>query len=171
MRHAIHPAAIRLASDERILQTGLSAPNDDLKADRALEVGVCGRRWGMHVSLTRMIHFGPPPDDLAGAAAAAAALNADLWARTMPGAVFEAGAPGGAIGYRIREWSDDPLRSHTARSGQTLAWSPEVHGVRSEDTVLIQGEDFEVLTRTRDWPVIEAKARGRVYRLAGILIR
>jgi hypothetical protein len=39
------------------------------------------------------------------------------------------------------------------------------------DTILVRDEQLEVLTEIRGWPVIEAKAFGRVYRIPAILVR
>jgi antitoxin VapB len=171
MRQAIRPARIMLASDERIAESGAAPPDDERKADRALLVSVCGRRWGLHVSLSRMIHFGTVPEELRRDAEAAAAVNADIWARCRVGVWFQGGEPGGAIGYRMQEWGTADRLAHTIDSGRAYAWSPAVHGVRMEDTILMLGENLEVLTRTPDWPVIEARASGRIYRLAAILSR
>ncbi len=191
LRHAIRPALIRVACDERIRKFGAAPPNDDKKLDQTLLVSVCGRRWGLHVSLTRIVHFGPVPEDTKRAAAAAARVNAGFWARTLPGAkagaiilgafsdYSEAGfaaewskaEQGGAIGYLATEWIATPDLIRTVFPGQTFAWRPSVQGIRIEDTILINGETLEILSRTPDWPVIESRALGRIYRSPGILVR
>jgi len=171
MRQAIHPARILLASDERIAESGAAPPEDERKADKALLVIVCGRRWGLHVALSRMIHFGPVPESLRREEEAVAAVNAGIWAKCWTGALYQGGEPGGAIGYRMDEWGKADRRGRTIASGQAYAWCPAFNGVRMEDTILILGDDLDVLTRTPDWPVIESRAQGRIYRFAAILSR
>ncbi len=96
----------------------------------------CARRWGLSISITRFVHFGPMPAELADKFAAVAEVNARLLAATRVGATGDelfhvareayaaAGYPGeetmhhqgGATGYLEREW--------VARPGSTLTASP-----------------------------------------------
>ena len=192
LHHSITPVSIRVTTDGRIGSYGDAPAAEDRKLEKAALVRVCGRRWGLHVSLSRMTCFGPVPEGLQRAAIAAARVNAGFWARTVPGAgessIIEGayfdyagvGFPdewrrfelGGAIGYQSLDWAI--LRGssgRTVRAGQAFAWSPAVQGVRVEDTILLTAETMEILTRTPDWPVIESGALGRIYRSAGILVR
>ncbi len=191
LRHTIRPESVCVATDERIPRDGTGCSSEDATLEKALLVRVCAQRWGLHISLTRLVHFGPVPPDMEKAAEAAAAVNAGLWARTLPdaktGSIMQEarmdyskagfagewarGDQGGAIGYLAHDWiaTSDPNRSIS--SGQAFAWCPTVQGVRIEDTMLLTGENLEILTRTADWPVIESRALGHIYRSAGILVR
>jgi antitoxin VapB len=191
LRHTIRPESVCVATDERINRESAGRSSEDAKLEKALRIRVCAQRWGLHVSLTRMVHFGPVPEEMEKAAEAAAAVNAGLWARTLPDAKaasilqdaradyakagyagdWARGDQGGAIGYLAPDWVATPESSRSISSGQAFAWCPTVHGVRIEDTMLLDGDNLQILTRTADWPVIESRALGHIYRSAGILVR
>ena len=46
---------------------------------------LCGRKWGLVCSITRLIHFGPIPEDLRERILATAQVNAALIEATRPG--------------------------------------------------------------------------------------
>ncbi len=190
-RHAIRAVEIRVAADGRLSRHGDAPPSDNAKVERFVQIGLRARRWGLDAALTRAVSFGPLSAETRRELQAAASVCAGLWARTLPGA--EAGTllqgtiadyasagfadgwkevdQGGAIGYGGWDWLAAPGSRESVLDGQTFAWHPEIRGVRMEDTILLLGENLEVLTQIEDWPVVEARALGRVYRLPGILIR
>jgi Xaa-Pro aminopeptidase len=189
MKHAIR-VSLRVASDDRIRKFGAAPPSNTATVERHVLLDLTAERWGLHVAMARAVHFGPLPEDLKESMKAAATITAGLWARTLPGTTAESiledieenGAagfaeqwlrhdPGGAIGYRDPEWLPLPGSRHTVHSPQAFAWSPCAGGVRMRDTILVRDEQLEVLTEIRGWPVIEAKAFGRVYRIPAILVR
>ena len=188
---AIQAVDVRVAVDGRISRFPDAPPSDSAKLERFVRIGVRARRWGMDVALTRCIHFGALPDDVKRELEAAARVCAGYWARTLQGAragtvlqdaladYAAAGFPdewktrdqGGAIGYGGWDWIALPGSQERVLSEQTFAWHPEIRGVGMEDTVLLLGENLEILTQIEDWPVVEAKSLGRIYRLPAILIR
>jgi hypothetical protein len=40
---------------------------------------------------------------------------------------------------------------------QAFAWNPSIRGTKSEDTMLVNGDEFEVLTVSPDWPAITVR--------------
>ena len=191
MRHAIRPTVILIGADERILKYRQTPPSNTNKVGKYAMVNICARRWGLVIAMTRLMHFGPLPDDLKDKLYAAARVNAGFWARTVPGAtassIFEgaisdyaqAGYPeewqkhhqGGAIGYQERDWVAVPGSTHTIHANQAFAWNPIIQGAKVEDTILLVGDRLEILTEIQGWPMLESKALGRIYRSPGILIR
>ncbi len=191
LRRTIRPESVCVVTDERIREDGAACSGDDGKLEKALLVRVRAQRWGLHIALTRLVHFGPVPEEMENAARAAAAVNAGFWARTLPdakaGAIVkgarldyskagftgdcDSGDQGGAIGYLAPDWIATSESNRTVSTGEAFAWCPAVQGVRVEDTMLLNEENLEILTRTADWPVIESRALGRIYRSAGILVR
>ena len=139
------------------------------------------RRWGLVVSLTRLVHFGEPDDELRRRHAAVTAVDAALIRATRPGAaagdVFrvglaayaEQGFPdewtrhhqGGATGYAGREYRATPDTPHVVRDCQAFAWNPSIAGTKSEDTILVTAEGAEVLTQTPDLPHLAAGGMAR----------
>ncbi|WP_435175362.1 M24 family metallopeptidase [Halorussus sp. AFM4] len=61
---------------------------------------------------------------------------------------------GGAAGYAGREWIATPEMAESAAvtTPMAYAWNPTVQGAKSEDTVLVTEDGFEVLTDTGRWP-------------------
>jgi len=168
-----------IATDERV-----SAFRHPLPSGKELEkyamLVLCGRRWGLVCSLTRLIHFGRLPDDLRYKAEAVAEVDATFTVATRPGrtlgGIFEraqrayaqAGFPdewhlhhqGGAAGYEPREYIATPGSTDTVSLGQAYAWNPSITGTKSEDTILVSEEGNEVLTAIPDWPTMTVAADG-----------
>ena len=191
LRHSIRPTVLLIGADDRIMKYRHAPPSDKNKVDKYAMVNICARRWGLVISMTRLIHFGAVPADLQHKLESVARVNAGYWARTtvgsnagsiLQGAIAdyaEAGYPeewrkhhqGGAIGYQERDWLAIPGSSQRVQSNQTFAWNPTIQGTKIEDTILLVGDRLEILTEIAGWPVVESKALGRIYRSPGILVR
>ncbi len=191
IRHTIHPVEIQVASNDRVSRFPDAPPSDTAKLEGLVRIRIRATRWGLHVGLTRLVSFGPVPLAMQQNLEAAALVCAGFWARTQPGATagallqgaiadyaaagfpdeWKASDPGGAIGYGGWDWIARPGSQQKLQDGQTFAWKSGIHGVGLEDTILVIGENLEVLTEAPGWPVVEARALGRVYRLPAILIR
>jgi antitoxin VapB len=185
----IEPTVLLMAVDDRILRY-----KHAVTQNRALErfgmLNLCARRWGLCVSITRFVHFGPLPQELADAFSVAAEVNARLLAATRAGAtaaeLFDTAAgayaahghtgeelrhhQGGATGYGEREWVATPGGKERVEDSQTFAWNPSISGGKVEDTVLLRGGRIEVLTTTPDLPVVSKEAGGVTYESAGVLL-
>jgi len=191
LRHTIRAALLEVDLDARVLGDDGKPRSDVSKVDRQAAVSVCAERWGLNVALTRIVQIGSATKDTQEQLKAAARVNAGFWARTLPGAslisIFEGAIadygevdyaqewlkhnPGGVIGYEAPGWPADPSSAQAVRTPQAFAWKAAVGDVRIEDTILLVGDRLEVLTETPDWPRIESKALGRIYRSPGILTR
>jgi Xaa-Pro aminopeptidase len=158
-------------------------PTDAELGDYAV-VSVTGERAGLHASLTRTVAF-DAPDWLGERHGAAARVETTALAATREAAVegestasvFSAlrdayaavGHPeewrqrpqGGAAGYAVREWVATPTATERIHAPMAYAWNPVVAGARSEDTVLVTADGFEVLTSTDRWPTSRVDAVDR----------
>jgi antitoxin VapB len=154
-------------------------------------LNLCARKWGLAISITRFVHFGAPPADLAVRFQSAANVNAALQDASRVGAtsaelfrVAQAayaaeGFPGeerfhhqgGPTGYWEREWIATPTGTETVVNNQAFAWNPSIRGGKAEDTTLLIDGKIENLTATPELPVIEASANGKSYPAAGVLIK
>jgi Xaa-Pro aminopeptidase len=131
-----------------------------------------GEREGLHVSMTRIVSFGPPPADLAERVRAAAEVDAAVLAASRPGAtlggLFEVLAraygteewrlhhQGGITGYRGREVFATPDDATVLPRACAVAWNPSVTGGgKSEDTALVTDAGVEVVTRTPQLPELD----------------
>jgi Xaa-Pro aminopeptidase len=145
-------------------------------------LALTGERDGLHVSLTRVVSFGPIPDALARLVRAAAIVDAAMLNASRPGErvgdVFAAasdtyaaqGFPGewrrhhqgGITGYRGREVFAVPGDPTPLPDVCAVAWNPSVSGGgKSEDTALVSEAGIEILTRTPELPEHDADGLAR----------
>jgi Xaa-Pro aminopeptidase len=170
------PVALAGGAD-RAQQYRHYTPTTSRLGDYAL-VSVTAERGGLYASCTRTVAFDPPAwlDDRHAAAMqvetdALAATRREARAGGTAGDVFadiraaydRAGWPdewqhhhqGGAAGFAGREWIATPDADAPVHAPMAYAWNPTVQGAKSEDTVLVTDDGFEVLTATGDWPTVE----------------
>jgi Xaa-Pro dipeptidase len=190
LERGIEPSVLLMATDDRILRYKHAvAQNATLEHFGMLNF--CSRRWGLSISITRFVHFGPMPQRLVDAFAVAAEVNARLIAATNMNAtsaeLFATAADayttlghpgeeqrhhqGGATGYSEREWLATPAGKERVVNMQAFAWNPSVAGGKVEDTVLLRDGTIELLTSTPDLPVVSTRAGDRMVESAGVLIR
>ena len=183
------PMVLLVGADERI-ERYRHPINTDKKAKRAAMAVVCARRWGLIVSCTRLVHFGPVPDELRRKHDAVvrvdAALNLSTKVGRPLGEVLRAGHKayadagfgdewrrhhqGGATGYATREIIATPDEQRTVQANQAFAWNPSIAGTKSEDTVLVGEAGLEWLSASRDWPMVEAAFEGETVEREDILV-
>lgn len=139
-------------------------------------LAVTAERDGLHVSMTRLVSFGAPPEELARLVHACAEVDAAFIAASRPGTTlgeaFDAGREayaalgfpeewrghhqGGLTGYRGREVFAVPGEPGCIPAAAAVAWNPSIAGgAKSEDTVLVSATGTDVVTRTRDLGEIE----------------
>ena len=182
------PVVNLIATDERIYRFRHPLPTGKTLERYAMLV-LCGRKNGLVVSVTRLVHFGKLPAELRRKAEACAVIDATFIARTRPGArlgdVFRAateayaagGYPnewqlhhqGGPAGYNPREFVATFVTDKIVAEHQAYAWNPSITGVKSEDTILVGAAANTVLTAIPGWPMLEAKADGAVWHRPAIL--
>ena len=184
----LQPIVNLIATDERIFGFRHPLPTGK-KMERYAMLVLCGRKYGLVASVTRLIHYGPLPDELKKKQAAVAEIDANVIAGTRPGATLAdmfgkiqqayaaAGYPeewrlhhqGGPAGYEPREFIATPATTAPVAIGQAYAWNPSITGTKVEDTVLMTGDGFEVMTEMAGWPVIEVNVGGKLVRRPLIL--
>lgn len=179
-----------IATDERIFRYRHPLPSDK-KLDRYAMLVMCGRKWGLVCSVTRLVHFGPLPDELRRKQEVLAVVDATYIASTRPNtklgdivvqaqAAYAAGGfggewrlhhQGGPVGYEAREYLGVPGSEDEVRENQVYAWNPSITGTKMEDTVLIGAEENVVLTAIPEWPTIPVEIGGKVYERPAILVQ
>lgn len=189
LRRGILPSVYLFAVDERILKYKHAVARGKRLKQYGM-LNLCSRKWGLAISITRFVHFGELPAELAARFKSAAQVNAALLDATRVGATSAAlfrvaqeayaaeGFPGeekfhhqgGPTGYGEREWIATPAGTEVVVNNQAFAWNPSIRGGKAEDTVLLREGEIEWLTATPDLPVIEASIDSRVYPAAGVLV-
>ncbi len=178
-----------IATDERI-----SHYRHPLATSKRLEkyamIVVCMRRGGLIVAGTRLAHIGKAPAELHEKNRRIAAVDAAAIAATRPGrtlgevfgdiqAAYAAQGEdgqwqyhhqGGLVAYLSRERVATPGDSTRIAVGQAFAWNPSIVGCKSEDTLLLTDQGFEIVTQApASFPSIEVEVGGQVIRRPGIL--
>jgi len=187
-RRGVQAIVNLVASDDRVFSFRHPLPTQR-KLERHLMLVLCGRRWGLVCSITRLVYFGRLPLDLRRKAEAVARVDATLIAATRPGRILgevlqqglaayaESGYPeewqhhhqGGPAGYEPREIVATPHSPEVVGAGQVFAWNPSIRGTKSEDSVLITETEPEVLTAIAGWPTVEIAMDGRRFQRPAIL--
>lgn len=152
---------------------------------------LCGRMNGLIVSATRLVHFGPLPQELADKHHAVCTVDACFNLETVPGAAVKdifrqavdayaaLGYPeewrlhhqGGATGYGSRTYKGGLESPEVVLENQAFAWNPSITGTKSEDTILATASGPEWLSSPVDWPLLEVEWKGQKIMRAGILVR
>jgi Xaa-Pro aminopeptidase len=174
-----------VCADDRLLvdRHGLYS---DRRIERAAMVVFGAHKWGLVVSLTRMVHLGPAPSAVHERHRALAAFDRRLIEATRPGVALRdlftgtiqpgyaaLGEPdawqdhhqGGSTGYTGRDQRVTPTTKGTVQPDQAYAWNPSLPGVKSEDTVVVGNAGPEVLTVDPDWPVYPDSGRPAIVEL------
>jgi antitoxin VapB len=190
LRRGILPSVYLYAVDDRIYKYKHAVARGARLKQYGM-LNLCARKWGLAISITRFIHFGAPPSELAARFKSAAQVNAALLDATRVGAtsaeLFRVAQTayaaegysgeerfhhqGGPTGYGEREWVATPNGTEVVVDNQAFAWNPSIRGGKAEDTVILRGGKIEWLTATPELPVIDASVNGKVYPAAGVLVK
>jgi antitoxin VapB len=177
-----------IATDERIFRYRHPLPTGK-RLDKYAMLVMCGRKWGLVCSVTRLVHFGTLPEELRRRQAALAVVNAMFTASTRPNVklgdivaqvqeTYAAGGfghewrlhhQGGATGYEAREYLGVPGSQDMVREGQAFAWNPSITGTKIEDSILIGADKNIVVTAMPGWPMIPVEIGGVLYEQPAIL--
>ncbi len=190
LKRGILPSVYLYAADDRIMKYKHAVARGK-RVERYAMLNLCARKWGLAISITRFVHFGPLPKELEARFRSAAQVNAALLDASRVGATsadlfkvaqaaYEAeGYPGeerfhhqgGPTGYWEREWVATPKGTETVVNNQAFAWNPSIRGGKAEDTAILRDGKIEWLTATAELPVIPATASGNEYPAAGVLVK
>ncbi len=183
------PIVNLVATDERVFKFRHPLPTDK-KLERYAMLVLCGRKWGLVCSITRLVHFGRLPDDLRHKADACARIDATFIAATTPGQTlgtilkrviatyadtgfageWQLHHQGGPAGYEPREFLATRKSTDVVAVGQAYAWNPSITGTKSEDTILVGRTENEVLTTISGWPMLSVTlGDGRIVERPAIL--
>ncbi len=182
------PSVNLIATDARIFNYRHPLPTDK-KLDKYAMLILCGRKYGLVCSITRLVHFGALSSELCHKMEAVAQIDATFITATRPGltvgevfrqatdAYATVGFPaewqlhhqGGPAAYEPREWLATPTSTEAVKAGQVYAWNPSITGAKSEDTILIGANGNEILTEIPDWPLLPIEIGGQIVNRPAIL--
>jgi Xaa-Pro aminopeptidase len=184
------PTVLLVAVDERNFLYRHPVPTDKKLVKYALLVCCC-RRWGLVASRSRSVYFGELPAELEAKQRAVTYVDAVMMAKSRPGTlvkdVIKAAQDayekmgfsdewnfqhqGGASGYDNRDYIGKPDLNEVVHLHQAFTWNPTIQGTKSEDTIIVNQKEPELITQTGNWPTIEQKVDGITLKRPAILLR
>jgi antitoxin VapB len=174
LRRGITPTVLQVAFDERAVAFRHAPPTERVLVRHA-SISLCGRREGLVTSLSRTVHFGALPVELARREDAVVRVDAAMLHAARPGTslgqVFRTAREayeregfagewehhhqGGLAGYAPRERLLVEGDEERLAGGHAVAFNPTIAGTKSEDTALVTENGVELLTETDGWPETE----------------
>ncbi|MDQ0220000.1 M24 family metallopeptidase [Peribacillus cavernae] len=190
MKDGMNPHVILVSTDDRVFKYRHPIPTEKKLEEYAMIV-LCAEKGGLVSNVTRFVHFGALPEELAVNKGKLMQIDVAMNAVTRPGTPIkdvlqkgfdtysEVGYPddwrylhqGGPTGYATREFIATPDMEDIVHLHQAFAWNPAIRGIKSEDTILVGEDDNEVLTHTGEWVYLETEHNGKKYLRPDILIR
>ena len=172
------PDCVLVGSDERILNYRHPVPTSK-KIEKSLMVVLGGEKYGLNVSMTRMVYFVPVPEEIKGRMQKTQKIFAamqnlmkdgmsyqayfrkaqELYAKEGCSKEWKMHHQGGPTGYGCREFTVTPETKGVIKKNQAYAWNPTIAGTKCEDTTFLADNGVEIFTRTKAWPctVIETE--------------
>jgi Xaa-Pro aminopeptidase len=186
----VTPVVVLVAADDRIARYRHPIPTPVRVARRAM-VALVAEAGGLHVALSRLVHHGSLPRELARRHAAVVAVDGVLAGVSRPGAragdalraaidayreqgfegEWQWHHQGGPTGYAPRDYLATPGTDEVLVSHQAVAWNPSIAGTKSEDTLLVEPEGPVYVTLTGAWPTLKVVAGGQTFERPAILER
>jgi Xaa-Pro aminopeptidase len=161
------------------------------KIERTGVLLATGKRWGLHITASRTVSFGPPDEefyfDFEVSCRQAAMQIAGSVAEANPANILSAGIRVLAMNEREHEWRLVPPGWLTGRlavelpftpttkdqiePGWPLVWMASVGGANSADTILIGETGAQIVTPSDLWPLKRIRITGQPIERPDILIR
>ena len=151
---------------------------------------LCARRGGLIFAATRLAHIGKIPDELLEKLRKIVTIDVTVMQATQPGrtlgdvfsdlqdAYAEQGEDdqwryhhqGGPIAYQSRELIATPDDKTMIHPHMAFAWNPSIVGCKSEDTILVSEDGYEIVTSaSSEFPSVTVDVNGKRVKRAGIL--
>ena len=185
----VTPVVSLVATDERIHKYRHPIPTGKKLKKHSMLV-TCASFGGLITNVTRFVYFGNVPGDLAKKQQSVCNVDAAANFATRPGrslgdiladiqqAYADEGVAdewklhhqGGSTGYAGREVFATPGEQAEALKYQAFAWNPSITGTKSEDTIIVDDDGFEIVSgHSEDWPTVVGKCKDGELPRPGIL--
>lgn len=184
----ISPDCVLAGSDSRILDYRHPLPTDK-PIEKSLMVVLGGEKYGLNISMTRMVYFGDIPKEIEERYKKTQYIFACMQTMMKEGLSYgdyfeqvkslyrEAGwedewkshHQGGPTGYQCREWFALPGMDSVMHTNQAYAWNPTILGTKCEETTILKEQGVITLTRTENWPCSTITTPYGTYESANIL--
>lgn len=190
LENGISPDCVLVGADDRILKYRHPVPTDR-KIEKSLMVVLGGEKYGLNISMTRMVYFSDVPEKIRERYEKTAYIFACMQRMMADGKPYcryfedvkrlykEAGYDeewkmhhqGGPTGYACRETVITPDTDGMIHKGYAYAWNPTIQGTKCEETTYLSDKDVEIFTKTDEWPRKQVDTPYGVFSVADILER
>lgn len=185
----IDPTGLQVAADDRIYRFRHPIPTAQM-VKRYVMVSVNARYKGLITTVTRLLHFGRPPQELIKQFVDNNEIECRMIAAARPGVpwadAFQTGLAaykelgyenewqlhhqGGAMGYYARDIRVTPDTSERIQADQAICWNPSIAGTKTEDGFIATGEGPLMITQPVIYPKIVTEVGGTRIVKPGLLI-
>lgn len=190
IEQGISPDCVLVGSDERILDFRHPVPSDK-KIEKSLMVVLGGEKYGLNISMTRIVYFGSVPEEIRERMKKTQYVFACMQNMMKDGMPYkeyfekvqalyaEVGCPdewkmhhqGGPTGYGCREFVVTPTTEGVVKERQAYAWNPTIQGTKCEETTYLMNGTAEMFTKTSNWPRVTVETEYGSYSVADILVQ
>lgn len=186
----ISPDCVLVGADERISRYRHPVPTKK-RIRQCLMVVLGGEKYGLNISMTRMVYFTPIPEEIRERYEKTQEIFAGMQTMMRDGMPYreyfskvqelyrKAGWPeewkmhhqGGPTGYGCRELVIGPQQEGWIRKGRAYAWNPTIQGTKCEETTFLTEAGAEIFTRIGEWPCRQIKTPWGEFSVAEILVK
>jgi Xaa-Pro aminopeptidase len=193
----------RLLWKDRIDQVGYQAAADDRvykyrhpiptqrKIEKYVMLCVMSRKWGLHTTITRLLHFGKLSQKLRKQYEDNVFIECSMIAATRPGETtgtiflkakelyeelgykgeWKLHHQGGAMGYDIRDSICTAESTEQVQKNQCFCWNPSISGTKSEDGFIALKDGHAFITKPVLFPTLKFQVEGIEFARPNILER
>jgi Xaa-Pro dipeptidase len=184
----IDPVLFLISADERAYHYRHGVPTGK-KLEKHLNISVNGRYKGLITTVTRMIHFGEPDEELIrqydttcevecrtiGAIKigtddiAAYEMCRQSYADVGYGDMWRLHGQGGAQGYNNRDYMLTPTSHNVTQPNQCYCFNPVIDGTKTEDAFIATPDGPLFITKPVTFPRLKKEINGQSYERPGLL--
>ncbi len=183
-------AVLLVGTDERIYKYRHPTPTAK-RMEKYTLLAPAVSRYGLHVTNSRLVHFGPPPAEMVDKHRAVSTIHANMVAHCVPGKRFaelhelqrklfdELGYPdewnrhfqGGLTGYNLTDSAILLDPEARVQRYQSFGWYITITGVKTEELSLLEENEARILSYSPHWPSLPIVVGGRTIDIPDILVR
>jgi hypothetical protein len=189
-KDGIGQVGYQAAADDRIYRFRHPIPTEQ-KIENYAMLNVMSRKWGLNITITRLMHFGKAPEKLKKQYRDNVLIECAMIAATTPGTVtgdifrktcalyeelgyrdeWKLHHQGGAMGYDIRDTIVTSESTEKVQPDQCFCWNPSIGGTKSEDGIIAHRDGFTSVTKPVLFPTLTLEVEGKEFIRPALLER
>jgi hypothetical protein len=189
-KDGIGQVGYQAAADDRVYRFRHPIPTEQ-KIENYAMLNVMSRKWGLNITITRLMHFGKAPEKLKKQYRDNVLIECAMITATTPGTVtgdvfrktcalyeelgyrdeWKLHHQGGAMGYDIRDTIVTLESTEKVQPDQCFCWNPSIGGTKSEDGFIAHRDGFTFITRPILYPILTLEVEGKEFSRPALLER